>query len=91
VPATVRKMVQFREGRRGFHRRTERGMPVCSKEERKPVTGALDEEATGVVALDEEGAGSESALHGGRGGSGAAMAGRNRLRNLREGMVNQCA
>lgn len=33
-------MVQFRLGSRGFHNRTLRGIPVCSSEARKPVSGS---------------------------------------------------
>lgn len=36
----VQKIVQFRDGSLGFHKRTPRGIPVCWSAERKPVNGA---------------------------------------------------
>jgi len=83
VPTTVRKIVQFREGSRGFQVRIERGIPVCSREERKPVEGGFGggedggwgaEVGAGVLEVGGEGV--ERALEIGGGGSGAAMMGR---------------
>lgn len=61
-------MVQFLEGSLGFQVSTERGIPVCSRAERKPVRGSGGGFGRGAAHLAAAGAGVAALLEAGTGG-----------------------
>lgn len=61
-------MVQFLEGSLGFQVSTERGIPVCSRAERKPVRGSGGGLGRGAAGLAAAEAGVAGPLGAGTGG-----------------------
>jgi hypothetical protein len=59
-------MDQFRDGNLGFHVKTERGIPVCSRADWNPVKGLRG-------GLDDDGIGPGVGPGGGAGGPGAGV------------------